>query len=399
MSGMYEDPDTQGTDPVDAELGDEGQGDLAPEDVPQDGTTAGGSVRLEDEMLADPIDEVGATSPDREAGLAPGPGDVVYDGDNVDTMPRPADDFRPDVDPDELGSPGAAGESSLDTSATPSGGGDPTGTRQDGGGLESIVPSADARASESAGTLWQDREQGGGAQDTGPRAETGSEGVLEDGAADRLSGSQDGSGGSGDDSYSGGPYGTGGAEGSVPPGREGADAGAVDAVGVEGSSSPDVERSSQNDIAGVGPASGRDAGGEGQVDAGAYEPSSSNAAAQPGADPQNVQDAPTQHGSGDADVPGVPDAVGPGDAGEQTGTRQDLNDTSVSQRVQGIVVQMQGDLGTDRLAEAEVQDVLEQRLTEAGISADVEQIEQLSREIVSGSAPNDVGEGQPGANQ
>lgn len=361
MSGTFEDPETQGTDPVSAELGPDGEGDLAPEDLPQqEGVDEGGSVRLDDGDLED----VGSTSSDREAGLAPGPGDVIYGGDNVDTMPRSADEFRP-VDPDDLGSPGAAGESSLDTAATPSG------TRQEeGSGIESIAPSADGRAQHSAGTIEQQEPT---------HATTSTAGDTPRNRADDAAGGA-----------------------TVPPGREGADSGAVDSVGVEGSSSPDVERSSQNDIAGVGPSSGRDAGdvntgGEGQVDPRAYEPGAGNAAAEPGADPQNVEDAPTQHGSQDADLPGVPDAVGPGGTGEQTGTRQDLNDTNIAQQVQGIVVQMQADLGTDRLSEAEVQDVLERRLTDAGISADVEQVEQLSRQVVSGGAPANAEEGEPGA--
>jgi hypothetical protein len=392
MSGMYEDPETQGTDPIDAELGADGQGDLAPEDLPQGGAVEGGSVRLEDEMLADPLDEVGATSPDVGGSLAPGPDDVIYNGSNVDTLPRRVDDFPAGIAPDELDAPGATGQSSLDTDATPSGTGDA------GSGMASMVPSADARAHESAGDPQQHTETvaGGGSGSTHSDAAESADGVLEDGGSDRLRGSEDGSGGAGDESYSGGPYGV------VPPGREGADSGAVDSVGVEGTADVDVERSSQNDIAGVAPGSPRDAGdvstgGEREVDPRAYEPSDSNAAAEPGADPQAVQDAPTQHGTADRDIAGVPDAVGAGGNGEQTGTRQDLNDVSIAERVQGIVVQMQGDLGTDSLAEAEVQDVLERRLVDSGITADVEQIEQLARQVVSGSAPTDVGEGEPGA--
>ena len=376
MSGYYEDPETQGTDPVSAELGEDGQGDLAPEDLPQDGAVdEGGSVRLEDDVLSDDLEDVGTTSSDRSAGLAPGPGDVIYDGDNVDTMPRPADDFRPAVDPDELGSPGAVGESSLDTDATP------TGTGGTASGIETIAPGADARAEHSAGTIEQQE----------PVHATSSTAGMSP-----IDAARGGTGAGGATSADDGA--------SVPPGREGADSGAVDSVGVEGSSDPDVERSSQNDIAGVGPASGLDAGelstgGDGPTDAAAYEPGAGNAAAEPGADPQAVNDAPTQHDSADRDIPGVPDAVGPGGAGEQSGTRQDLNDTNIAQQVQGIVVQMQGDLGTDRLGEAEVQDVLERRLTDAGISADVEQIEQLAREVVSGSAPTDVDQGEPGASR
>lgn len=366
MSGYYEDPETQGTDPVAAELGPDGQGDLAPEDLPQQGMEEGGSVRLEEEVLDSDLEDVGTTSPDSGAGLAPGAGDVIYGGSNVDTMPRSVDEFRP-ADPDTLGSPGATGESSLDTDATPSGTGDA------GSGIESIVPSADSRAEHGAGTVEQQE----------PVHATSST-----------------AGGSPVDADGGATTAAGGA--SVPPGREGADSGAVESVGVEGTASPDVERSSQNDIAGVGPASGRDAGdvstgGEAPVDPSADEPSAANAAAEPGADPNNVSDAPTEHDSADRDIPGVPDAIGPGGSGEQTGTRQDLNNTNVAQQVQGIIVQMQGDLGTERLGEAEVQDVLERRLTDAGISADVEQIEQLSRQIVSGDAPTDVDEGQPGA--
>ncbi|WP_203136154.1 hypothetical protein [Microbacterium sp. JZ31] len=367
MSGYYEDPETQGTDPVAAELGPDGQGDLAPEDLPQQqGVDEGGSVRLEDDVLDSDLEDVGTTSPDAGAGLAPGAGDVIYGGSNVDTMPRSADDFR-EVDPDLLGSPGATGESSLDTDATPSGTGDT------GSGIETIAPSADARAERGAGTVEQQEPV---------HATSSTAGVS---PIDAAGGATSAAGGA-----------------SVPPGREGADSGAVESVGVEGASSPDVERSSQNDIAGVGPASGRDAGdvstgGEAPVDPSENEPSAGNSAAEPGADANNVEDAPTAHDSADRDIPGVPDAVGPGGAGEQTSPRQDLNSTNVAQQVQGIVVQMQGDLGTERLAEAEVQDVLERRLTDAGISADVEQIEQLSRQIVSGSTPTDVDEGQPGA--
>ncbi|WP_345751321.1 hypothetical protein [Microbacterium rhizophilus] len=362
MSGNYEDPDTQGAGPVDAELGPDGQGDLAPEDLPRSGVDEGGSIHLEDEDLDDDLDEVGTTSSDRTAGLAPGPGDVIYDGDNVDTLPRPADDFRRDIDPDLLSS--ADDDGSLET---------PTGTGQRGSGIETIAPGADGRAEHGAGTVEQQEPV---------HATSSTAGVS---PIDAARGATTAAGGA-----------------SVPPGREGADSGAVDSVGVEGSSSPDVERSSQNDIAGVGPSSARDAGdintgGDAPTDAGAYEPGTGNAAAEPGADDQTTSDVPTGHGSADRDIPGVPDAVGPGGAGEQTGTRQDLNTTSVSQQVQGIVVQMQGDLGTDRLAEAEVQDALEQRLTDAGITADVEQIEQLAREVVSGSAPTDVDEAQPGA--
>lgn len=191
------------------------------------------------------------------------------------------------------------------------------------------------------------------------------------------------------------------AAGTVPPGREGADSGAVDSVDVEGSSTPDVERSSQNDIAGVGPASGSDAteGRDVGMAPGSYEPSAANAAAEPGTDPQATQDAPTAHDSADPSIAGIPDAVGPGGSGLQTGTRQDLNDATIAQQVQGIVVQMQGDLGTDRLAESEVQNVLEERLTQAGISADVEQIEALSRQIVSGDAPTNVDDAQPGTSR
>jgi hypothetical protein len=379
MSGYYEDPETQGTDPVAAELGPDGQGDLAPEDLPQQSTVdEGGSVRLEDDMLDDPLDEVGTTSPDRTAGLAPGPDDVIYDGSNVDTMPRPADDFRRDIDPDLLSAPGAAGESSLDTEATPSG------TGEDGSGIERIVPSADGRAAHSAGTIEQQEPVHATSSTAGVSPVGAARGESFAGGSD-AGGATDAAGGA-----------------SVPPGREGADSGAVDSVSVEGSATPDVERSNQNDIAGVGPSGADVSSGGRSAGAGAdaaFEPSSSNAAAEPGADDQAVQDAPTQHGTADPDLPGVPDAVGPGGNGEQTGTRQDLNDTTIAQQVQGIVVQMQGDLGTDRLAEAEVQDVLERRLTDAGITADVEQIEQLSREIVSGDAPTNVDEAQPGASQ
>jgi|GEM_PF-5682376 len=322
MSTYDDQPDTQGTDPLDAELGEEGQGDLAPEDVPERSDQIGASIINEDQALGGPVL---TTSPDREAGMAPGPDDVIYEGDNVDTTPYPADHFRPD--PDELAAPDTTGGSSLEQGMDPS------------HATDGWTPDA------------PETEQGTG----------------------------------------------GGAAGTVPAGREGADSGAVDSVSVEGTSSPDVERSSQNDIAGVGPASGSDAGsGGGEAAPSGYEPSGANAAAEPGSDPQAVEDAPTQHGSADPSIAGVPDAVGPGGSGLQTGTRQDLNDATIAQQVQGIVVQMQGDLGTDRLAESEVQHVLEERLTQAGISADVEQIEQLSRQIVSGSAPTDVDEGEPG---
>ncbi|GAA3656933.1 hypothetical protein [Microbacterium marinilacus] len=325
-------PDTQGTDPLDAAVGEDGQGDLAPEDLPQRGT---------DDLDAAVLDEDGAAvAPDRAAGAAPGPGDVTP-GDNVDTMPRPADDFRPEatgLETDEFAGSGAAGPGAA-SAGTPSG-----------------VP---------------------------PRAAAPSDGTpasAGDGA-------------------------------TVPPGREGADSGAVDSVSVEGSSSPDVERSSQNDIAGVGPASGEDAGdttitGAPPVDPAERadvdeddrsRPTPGNAAGDAGAAPQATDDAPTQHGSDDPSIAGVPDAVGPGGAGLQTGTRQDLNEVSVAQQVQGIVVQTQADVGTDRLAESEVSSVLEQRLTEAGLNADVEQIEELAARVLSGDAPTDVGEGEPGA--
>ncbi|GGH50722.1 hypothetical protein [Microbacterium album] len=351
---MNEQPDTQGMDPVEAELGEEGQGDLAPEDLPQQGGPAAaldGSIVDEDGAGGDPLDEVGSTN---GGSAAPGPDDVIYGGDNVDTAPRPADDFRSEetgLQTDSMASPGATGDSSLDTEATPEGRG--LGERESRGNRDR----ADAL--------------------------TGKDEVGQREAAPAT-----------DDD-------TGSADGSVPAGREGADAGAVDSVDVEGTASPDVERSSQNDFAGVAPGEGTDPGDAALARASReqaqVEPGPGNAAADATASPNAADDAPTAHRSDDPSIAGIPDAVGPGGAGLQTGTRQDLNDTNVDERVQGILVQVQADLGTDRLAESEVRPMLERRLTDAGISADEEQIERLVSEIVSGDAPADTDRGQPGA--
>lgn len=74
---MYDDqPDTQGTDPLDAELGEDGQGDLAPEDLPHHRSDdIGASIINEDQALGGPM-----LPPD--TGATPPPGGGSYDDDD-----------------------------------------------------------------------------------------------------------------------------------------------------------------------------------------------------------------------------------------------------------------------------------------------------------------------------
>ena len=329
-------------------------------------------------MTDDTAPQEEGIAPDRLKGRAPGPGDVIYSGHNTDTMPYSAEPFRPpeyvseDLDPDPK---------------------HPSGTDGRGHGIETIVPTADARAEHSAGTFEYEEPVRATPDPDYPQGRAG--GVLLDPPSAhplRRTPPEDGP-----------------VEGSVPAGREGVDAGAVDAAGVEGSASADVEANSQNDIAGVGPSGPshptgpRDAGdvstgGEGRTDPhtrdDVYEPSVSNAAAEPGADPQSVSDANSHHETADPDVPGVPEAVGPGGDGVQTGVRQDLNETTTSEQLEGVVVQMKADIQTGRTPAGREREVLAERLTDAGLPTD--DVDGLLDRIRGGDAPTDVDEAQPG---
>ncbi|KQY98634.1 hypothetical protein B5M43_010215 [Microbacterium sp. MEC084] len=79
--------------------------------------------------------------------------------------------------------------------------------------------------------------------------------------------------------------------------------------------------------------------------------------------------------------------------------REDLNLATPSQRVQGLIVQMEADLATRRLAPEAVQYVLEERLAQAGIEADDDEIQRLVEQITSEAAPTDVEHGEPGASR
>jgi len=331
-------------------------------------------------------------APDRLKGRAPGPGDVVYDGSNVDTMPYSAEPFRP---PEHVSAP------DIDPKR-------PSGTEGRGHGIETIVPTADARAEHSAGT-FEHHEPTHAEPDPGyPQGRAG--GVLLDPPSahpmrtdSTHSDSTHTDSAHADAGHAEAAPSDSTPTGSVPAGREGVDAGAVDAMGVEGTASSDVEANSQNHIAGIGPRDAGDVttGGEGRTDPGTrdeiYEPSASNAAGDVGSDPQSVRDANSHHKAADPDIPGVPDAVGPGGNGVQTGVRQDLNTTTISEQQQGIVVQMQGDLQTGRAPAGSAREVLIQRLTEAGLPTD--DVDTLLRRVQGGDAPTDVDSAQPGTGQ
>lgn len=100
--------------------------------------------------------------------------------------------------------------------------------------------------------------------------------------------------------------------------------------------------------------------------------------------------------SGHLDGPADVHAVMRGAAGP---VREDLNVATPSQRVQGLIVQMEADLGTRRLAPEAVRYVLEERLAQAGIAADDDEIARLVDQIVSEAAPTDVEHGEPGASR
>jgi hypothetical protein len=133
-------------------------------------------------------------------------------------------------------------------------------------------------------------------------------------------------------------------EESVPAGRGGADSGAADLVGVSGTTSGTPDEGTDNDIAGVGPR---------------------------GADPAESQDAPAE----------------------------DVHDASRGDRVSGVLVQVQADLATGHIAEADVVSVLSQRLDEAGIVADDDELAALGQQALSVAAPTSLEEAEPGAEQ
>ena len=294
------------------------------------------------------------SSPDRIAGKAPGPGDVIYNGHNTETLPFSAEPFRP-----------AEAVEAIDPNPKR-----PSGTEGRGHGIETIVPTADARAEHGAGFFEQE-------EPVEAKPDPVGHGVLGDPPSAHT----------------------------VPAGREGVDSGPVDSVSVEGGASPDVEANSQNDIAGVGPRDAGDVstGGDGPTDPAAREdlpaPDTSNAAGDAGTDPAATREAPTAHDSADPDIPGVPDAIGPGGNGLQTEPLQDQNDTSLNEQEQGIVVQVQGDLQTGRAPEGQARELLAQRLTQAGLDASPESLDRLLRQIGSSGAPTDVDEAQPGADR
>lgn len=110
----------------------------------------------------------------------------------------------------------------------------------------------------------------------------------------------------------------------------------------------------------------------------------------PGADARAAQR--TGHLEGQTDVHAVIHGM------REPGTvREDLNLATAEQRLQGIVVQMEADLDTRRLAPEAVRYVLEERLGQAGIIADDDEITRLTERIVSEAAPTDVEHGEPGA--
>ena len=87
------------------------------------------------------------------------------------------------------------------------------------------------------------------------------------------------------------------------------------------------------------------------------------------------------------------------DAEPRTGTREELNVATHDQRLQGLIAQMEADVGTHRLRPEAVRYVLEERLSEAGIGCDADQLDRLTDLILSEQAPTDIEHGQPGASR
>jgi hypothetical protein len=108
-------------------------------------------------------------------------------------------------------------------------------------------------------------------------------------------------------------------------------------------------------------------------------------------------DARAGRGAGHLAAPPGAHAVGRQDAEPRTGTRQELNVATHEQRLGGLVAQMEGDVATGRLAPAAVRYVLEERLWEAGIGAEPDEIARLAALILSEKAPTDLAHGEPGA--
>ncbi|MDN3310039.1 hypothetical protein QWJ90_03755 [Microbacterium oryzae] len=130
--------------------------------------------------------------------------------------------------------------------------------------------------------------------------------------------------------------------GEVPAGRGGADSGAADLVGVEGTAPASPEEGEQNDFAGV-------------------EPVTSEAR-----------------------------------DGLQTEPRQDVHDTTEDARLQGILVQVQADLATQRIPEGEVRRMLERRLSDVGIPVKDQDMDSLVREAMA-DPDTSVPGSEPGA--
>ncbi|WP_203136153.1 hypothetical protein [Microbacterium sp. JZ31] len=92
-------------------------------------------------------------------------------------------------------------------------------------------------------------------------------------------------------------------------------------------------------------------------------------------------------------------AVAVEDAAERMGTREQLNIATHDQRLRGLVVQMEADIGTGRLKPEAARFVLEERLCQAGIGCDAEQLAKLANLILSERAPTDIAHGEPGASR
>lgn len=88
-------------------------------------------------------DEEYFSSEERHSRHIAGPDDVLYTGDNIHTLPVPADEFRPGVWVDDT---------VRDPHRTP------TGTEGGGFRMETVVPSADVRGQE--GRSIRDPERG-----------------------------------------------------------------------------------------------------------------------------------------------------------------------------------------------------------------------------------------------
>ena len=94
-----------------------------------------------------------------------------------------------------------------------------------------------------------------------------------------------------------------------------------------------------------------------------------------------------------------PHLVSQVDAGPRQGTRESLNTPTHDQRLRGLIVQIEADVATHRLAPEAVRFVLEERLEECGIGCAAAEIDELERIIRAVAPPIDVDHAQPGADR